>query len=223
MKEYKLNPGDLGFLFGKCRCCYWNKVVNGVVPPSHPIPNLLLNLDKIIKEHLSGKNLRELGDQFPDGIVTFTNQKTISTPIKGSKGDIALIINGVFPLAYKLPGGSYGLALVKTSDVLDEYIPFYWLQLMAYVCALEHSAQEGFNLDITEIGIISYTPRILNDTKLIGEFEWKDFEIDKGEYNKVMAEIMKLLRGEMPEASEDCAWCRYVKNMSSDKRELAHA
>lgn len=220
--QYKINPGDLGFLYGNCQRCYWLKVREGVNTPSRPIPNVIIALDRMIKEQITGKSLKTLGEQFPDGVVVYTGQKAISAPIKGSKGDISLQINGVFPVAYKLKDGSYGVAMIKTSEVLQEYIPFYWMQLQAYVAALEHSAADGLNLaPITEIGIISYAPNNMNGSTINGTFDWMDFDLDRKEFNDVLSDIMSTLRGDEPASEASCEWCRYRDKIVSEGKKLA--
>ncbi|HHT9138861.1 MAG TPA: PD-(D/E)XK nuclease family protein, partial [Candidatus Wunengus sp. YC60] len=83
-----------------------------------------------------GKNLRELSDKLPDGIVESQEGFVESSPFPGTQ----VFVKGKYDLLVRLTDSTYMIVDLKLSTPSEEKAAKYRSQLWSYVYAFEHPA-----------------------------------------------------------------------------------
>lgn len=205
---YKLSPSDFAYLWEECKCCYYLKIKHGIYRPSSPFPAVFGALNSRLQGALIGKDLRELSDILPEGIVEsqegFVESKTIP--------ETSVYIKGKYDLLVKQPDGKYLIVDFKISQPSEEKIAKYQTQLQAYHYAFEYPVI-GQSKDITKLGLIVMYPdqAKFEDGKAVIDFppKWLEIEIKRDTFLQFMGEVNKLLNGPTPPEDPNCSWCKY--------------
>lgn len=207
-KKYKLSPSDFAYLYEECKCCYYLKIKHGIQRPSSPFPGVFSALNTRLQGMLIGKNLKELSDLLPEGLVESQEGFVESAPVAGTN----LFIKGKYDLLVKQADGTYLIVDLKISNPTDEKIAKYQTQLQAYHYAFEHPAN-GEPKEVTKMGLIVMYPDRVKFAK--GEAflsfppKWLEIEIKKNDFVNFIQGIQKLLDGPVPPEESNCRWCQY--------------
>ena len=206
--KYKLSPSDFAYLFEECKCCYYLKIKHGIQRPQLPFPGVFSALNTRLQGTLVGKNLKELSELLPEGLVESQEGFVESEPVVGTN----LFIKGKYDLLVKQADGTYLIVDFKISDPTAEKIAKYQTQLQAYHYAFEHPAK-GEAKQITKLGLIVMYPDRVKFAK--GEAflsfppKWLEIEIKRDGFVSFVQDIQKLLDGPVPTETPNCKWCEY--------------
>ncbi len=207
-KKYKLSPSDFAYLYEECKCCYYLKIKRGVQRPQLPFPGVFSALNTRLQGTLVGKNLKELSELLPEGLVESQEGFIESEPVAGTN----LFIKGKYDLLVKQADGTYLIVDFKISNPTEEKIAKYRTQLQAYHYAFEHPAKDEAK-QITKLGLIVMYPDRVKFAK--GEAflsfppKWLEIEIKKDNFISFVQDIQKLLDGPVPAEDPNCKWCEY--------------
>ncbi len=208
IKQYKLSPSDFAYLYEECKFCYYQKIKYGITQPSMPMPGVFSAINTRIQGTLIDKNLRELSEDLPDGIVETQEGWVESAVVPGTD----VFIKGKYDLLVYQPDNSYMLVDLKISQPHEDKIDIYKTQLAAYQFALEHPAQ-GKPINVTKIGLLLFYPDGVSfkSGKAYLEFppKWLEVPIDEKGFLDFAKEVDTLLAGPTPVESESCKWCKY--------------
>ncbi len=220
--NYKLSPSDLTFLYGGCKRCFYQKVVNGISQPSMPLPSIFSKIAGLLKNHYDGKHTNELHVNLPPGVVSHGEKHVRSQIIQLRNHESTCYINGRFDIVVSFKDGTYGVIDFKTSNPNTESVYLYSRQLHAYAYALEHPAPKALNLlPISKIGLLFFYPDSINQQSIErlsyeAEVTWIEIRKNEEDFLEFIDEVMDVL--ELPEAPEhppNCQWCNYVTKMTN--------
>jgi hypothetical protein len=221
--NYKLSPSDLTFLYNGCKHCFYQKVVNGIVQPSTPLPSIFSKIAGLLKDHYDGKHTSELHGDLPPGIITHGEKWVRSEPIKLPNHESTCYINGRFDIVASFDDGSYGVIDFKTSNPSTDSSRMYSRQLHAYAYALDHPAPGKLALSpVTKLGLLYFYPDNINQQSIDrlnygAEIVWKEVEKDEQAFLSFIDEVLSVLElPKPPECSSDCQWCGYISKISME-------
>lgn len=206
--KYKLSPSDFAYLYEECKCCYYLKIKHGIQRPQLPFPGVFSALNTRLQGTLVGKNLKELSELLPEGLVESQEGFVESEPVVGAN----MFIKGKYDLLVKQPDGTYLIVDFKISDQTEEKIAKYQTQLQAYHYTFEHPAK-GEAKQITKLGLIVMYPDRVRFAK--GEAflsfppKWFEIETKRDGFVSFVQDIQKLLDGPVPAENANCKWCDY--------------
>lgn len=211
---FKLSPSDFAYLYEECKLCYWLKVREGISQPSKPMPGVFSAINTRLQGMLVGKELKELSEVLPGGIVE--SQEGFVESIVYPNTNV--YIKGKYDLLIKQPDGTYLIVDFKISQPSEEKIPKYQTQLYSYKFAIENP-KFGQPKKITKMGLIVMYPdqTEFKNGKAYLDFppKWLEVKEDPTSFSKFMLEVSSLLDGPMPQAGENCAWCKYFEKLEN--------
>lgn len=216
MKRIILSPSDFTFLWEKDQWAFYEKYYHQIRRPRLNMPNVLSEIDGIMKGSLEGKKLSELDPNLPAARVIMADTWVQSKPIV--VGDLELIIRGKIDAALDFEDGTYGVVDYKASSKMSSNMLAYTNQLQAYAYALTYNDSRDQHLSpITRLGVLQYRPcqfKITGDGKasMIGDIKWVEIENDMADFvNFIVHKIAPLLMREdmMPPANDE--WLDYVE------------
>jgi len=226
--NYKLSPSDLTFLYEGCKRCFYLKVTQKITQPSIPLPSIFTKIAGLLKEYYDGKRTEELHPDLPPGVVKYGEKWVESKNINFRNHRDTCYIKGRFDIVVEFDDGTYGVYDFKTGNPEGEYSSFYSRQLHSYAYALENPADGALSLSpVSKLGLLYFHPTEVSQNQV----DWLSFdakihlvEIEKDEqkFLSFMDGILNLIEPpELPEASPDCQWCKYIKTFKIMKSEAS--
>ena len=214
--NYKLSPSDLTFTYEGCKRCFYRKVVNGISPPSIPLPSVFSQIAGLLKNYYDGKRTSELHVELPSGVVSHGEKWVRSETITLLGHESTCYINGRFDIVVSFDDGTYGVFDFKTSNPSRESSTMYSRQLHAYAYALEHPAPGKLALSpISKLGLLYFYPDAVSQTDIKrlhyeSEITLVDIKKNENSFLKFMDQVLTVLESsEIPECSPNCQWCNY--------------
>lgn len=205
---YKLSPSDFAYLYEECKLCYYLKIKHGIYQPSMPFPGVFSAINTRLQGTLLGKNLHELSEDLPEGVVENQEGWVESKIVPGTD----VFIKGKYDLLVRQSDNSYLLVDLKISQPHEDKIDKYKTQLAAYKFALENPAQ-GKSVNVTKIGLLIFYPDGVSfkSGKAFLDFppKWLEVPTDEEGFLAFAKEVDKLLSGSTPAEGESCKWCKY--------------
>lgn len=205
---YKLSPSDFAYLYEECKLCYYLKIKHGITQPKMPMPGVFSAINSLVQGDLIGKNLHDLSDKLPDGIVESQEGWVESKQIP----DTNLFVKGKYDLLVKLGDGSHLLVDLKISTGGVDKVDKYQSQLNAYRYAFENPAS-GIPTKITRLGLLTFYPEEVSienkNINMVFPPNWLEVPINNEGFLDLMKKIDTLLSGPMPEETDSCKWCQY--------------
>lgn len=209
-----ISPSDLTFLWGECKQCFWMKYNKGLTRPGF-MP-LVGPMSAFQEQSYRDASTKVIDSKLTNGTVTDWGNAVESIQLKVAGKVSRWKIKGKYDVIATLDDNSVALidCKVTTSEMASDKVDLYWPQLEAYAFALENPAI-GDGVRVSETGLLMW--RVVGaDTNHQTEFS---FECEKGylsagrqpeRFERFITEVIELLDGPMPEASESCPICKYV-------------
>ena len=220
--NFKLSPSDLTFLYQGCIRCFYQKVVNGIVQPSIPLPSIFSRIASLLKNHYDGKPTSELHAALPPGTVSHGEKNVRSNVIQLRNHDATCYISGRFDIVVSFKDGTYGVIDFKTGNPNTESVYLYIRQLHAYAYALEHPAPRALALaPVTKLGLLYFYPSSISQESIEqlsyeAEITWIEIRKDEDNFLEFIDGVLDVLElTEAPEHSPNCQWCGYINKLSS--------
>lgn len=205
---YKLSPSDFAYLYEECKHCYCLKVRKGIGRPQLPFPGVFSAINTRLQGNMVGKDLRELSNKLPAGIVESQEKFVQSDSPAGTN----VFISGKYDLLVRFPDDTYMIIDLKLSSPTDEKIVKYQSQLWSYVYAFEHPAK-GEVKQISKAGLLVFYPDAVtfsdNSASLTFPPTWLEVPIDRNAFGDFITNVSSLLEGPTPPENPNCAWCKY--------------
>jgi hypothetical protein len=214
--NFKLSPSDLTFLWDECPRCFYLKVVHGFNRPAAPFPKIFNRIDKLMKDHFTGKSTTEISPVLPPGVVRFAEKWVQSQPISIPGLTNSCFIRGKFDTLVEFDDHTFGVVDFKTSETKPEHVPFYSRQLHAYAYALEHSAHGSLSLSpITKLGLLCVEPVALERAAsgriaYVGDVTWQECPKNESSFLEFLYRVLEVLeRPSPPDQGTGCSYCDY--------------
>jgi len=215
---FKLSPSSMN-LIEDCPRCFWLQVVKKIKRPSGAFPSLPSGVDKMLKEHFDRfrdnnelpPELKELKD-----VKLFDNKDLLKQWRNNLKGiefydkenDVLLhgAVDNLLSKENKLIVIDYktrGFALKEdTAHHYQDQLDIYNLLLRKNGYKTEDYAY-----------LLFYLPEQVMET---GEFKFKNelvkMKVDVEHAENLYKRAVKIIKGEMPEAGENCVFCKWREN-----------
>ena len=204
-----IRPSDLTFGLSNCRRClwifYWFKVQAPMVMP------LVSTLADLQEKQFQGATLKEIDPSLGDGKIVkwgeFINSKKIS--INGE--ETRWRFYGKYDILGENSDGSLAIIDCKVSDSERDNGQFYAPQLEAYAYSLENPAV-GEGKKVSTMGLLVWSPKSADLTGFKVEQKYVPVERDSARFQTLLADLINMLEGEMPDSGEKCETCRFISN-----------
>ena len=204
-----IRPSDLTFGLSNCRRClwifYWFKVQAPMVMP------LVSTLADLQEKQFQGATLKDIDPSLGDGKIVkwgeFINSKKIS--INGE--ETRWRFYGKYDILGENSDGSLAIIDCKVSDSERDNAQFYAPQLEAYAYSLENPAV-GEGKKVSTMGLLVWSPKSADLTGFKVEQKYVPVERDSARFQTLLADLINMLEGEMPDSGEKCETCRFISN-----------
>jgi CRISPR/Cas system-associated exonuclease Cas4 (RecB family) len=155
-----------------------------------------------------GKDLRELSDKLPEGIVESQEGYVQSAVIPGTQ----IFVKGKYDLFVRLSDNTHMIIDLKLSTPSDEKVAKYQSQLWSDVYAFEHP-QDGKVKTISRAGLLIFYPDKVSFVDGVASLTfpptWLEISIDRDAFSTFINGVSTLLEGPTPPENPDCKWCKY--------------
>ena len=216
MKNWKLSPSDLTFLYEECKRCFYLKVAQNYKRPWTPFPKIFNKIDGLMKGFFEGKRSEDIVPGFPAGVVKYGEKWVESEPLSFPDRNSTCFIRGKFDTVVEFEDKSFGVIDFKTSERKSEHIPLYSRQLHSYAFALEQAAQGKLSLSpVTMMGLLCVEPSDISRDQngriaYWGEPVWIECKRDDAAFLGFLEGVVDLLdRPEPPGGDPSCTFCQY--------------
>ena len=216
MVAWKLAPSDLTFLWDECPRCFYLKVVHNFNRPAAPFPKIFSRIDRLMKDHFSGRSTETLSPDLPPGEIRFADLRVTSDQVLFPGHSRACYIKGIADSLIAFADGSFGIIDFKTSEVRAEYAAFYSRQLHAYAYALEHPAPGAPALGpINRLGLFTVEPVRMEASPsgqiaYLGDVTWMEIPKDETGFLAFLEKVLSVLENpHLPECHPECKFCQY--------------
>lgn len=204
-----IRPSDLTFGLSNCRRClwifYWFKVQ---APMMMPLVSTLADLQE---KQFQGATLKEIDPSLGDGKIVkwgeFINSKKII--INGE--ETRWRFYGKYDVLGENSDGSLAIIDCKVSDNDRDSGAFYAPQLEAYAYSLENPAV-GEGKKVSTMGLLVWSPKSADLTGFKVEQKYVPVERDTARFETLLADLINMLEGDMPDSGEKCETCRFISN-----------
>ena len=194
-KLYKISPSDFKYLWEYCKHCYYQKIVNGISPPSMPFPGIFTKMNGQMQGMAIGRNITDLVKGLPAGKFHSQEVYLKSKPVPNKS---LCFLTGRLDILTEFEDGNCGIIDLKITDPKDESLYKFSRQLHAYKYAMENPA-DGEAIEVSKIGLIVVAPQEVSFHKGLIFFRskpvWKEFKIDMNDFYIFIDEISDFLSG----------------------------
>ena len=221
---YKLSASTLN-VFRECPRCFWLQF-HGVKRPQGIFPSLPGGMDRILKIHFDrfmekGKLPPELmHSECVHGCKLFDDAEKLKIWRNNFKGiqwtdrEGNILMGAVDNLLQK--GDKLIVLDFKTrgAGVKEDTAAHYQDQLNIYNFLLRSNGHKTEDYAY----LLFYHPTLVNDDgSVVFGTELVKMNVDVEEAEKLFRNALKVLEGEMPEASKECGFCEWVENVHLKK------
>ena len=213
---WKLAPSDLTFLWDECPRCFYLKVVHHFSRPAAPFPKIFSRIDRLMKDHFSGRSTDTLSPGLPPGALRFADLRVTSELVWFPGHPRPCYLKGVADSLIAFADGSYGIIDFKTSEARPEHAAFYARQLHAYAYALEHPAPGAPALGpINRLGLFTVEPVLMEATisgqiAYLGDVTWTEIPKDEAGFLTFLEGVLIVLENPQPPGCHpECKFCQY--------------
>ncbi|OGD93731.1 hypothetical protein A2697_02765 [Candidatus Curtissbacteria bacterium RIFCSPHIGHO2_01_FULL_41_44] len=214
---FKLSPSDFKYLWEDCKHCFYQKVKFGVNLPSIGMPGVFSKMNGMLQEKIMGMSLNQINPALPVGKIEYKERFLTSVPIPKAK---SCYIAGKFDILSTLADGTYALIDFKITDPSEDKIQKFTHQLHAYKFALENPAKDEPK-KISKMGVVAISPQEIAFHKGHIYFrtkpQWFEIPEDMDNFFGFIGEVSNLLEGDLPQPTQNCAWCNYRTHFENNK------
>ncbi len=207
-----ISPSDLTFSWDGCHRCLWLNYNHQVKAPMF-MP-LVGDLAAMQEASYVGKSSADMHPALPEGKVWKLADWVQSTNIIVDGVDSGFAIRGKYDLVMEFPDGTYGIIDCKFQARDSDKSKFYSPQLEAYAFALENPAKNA-PITISHMGLLVWSPVKVRGNSA-GNFgmelscSWYPAPRNPESLQERLAEFIKVVKGDVPPAKDNCELCRYV-------------
>ena len=217
MRKIILSPSDFTFLWERDRWAFYEKYYHQIRRPHINMPQVVNEIDGVMKGSLDGKKLSDLDPALPAARVVLTDTWVQSKPIV--VGELELIIRGKIDAVLDFGEANYGVVDYKASNKMGQNMVAYTRQLQAYAYALMHNDNRDIHLSpINRLGVLQYKPfkfKLSGDghASLVGEIKWVELENDMADFvHFLVHEVAPFLMRDDVEPPANDPWINYAES-----------
>ena len=225
MRQVKVSPSDLSFLYDECPRCYYRKTKR-IQPIGFSGAFYLGNaFDQAAKGALTPEVAREIG--CPVTVQAIRKLEYVkSVPIAFPHHDIEIVLSGKIDRAYDLDGG--GTALVEFKYTSEVKLTRVSNQLHAYQRCMEYPASDT-EIEVHSLGVINWSPYPENSFKIgkgnqlaiVGPMAYTDIPIDRQGFLDFLEGLARIISSPtLPDPGRHCEICLVVANALAHDRKL---
>jgi hypothetical protein len=205
-------PSDLTFGLSTCKRCLWIKYWFKVTMPGQ-FP-LVKPLSSAQEEHFRRASIPDLDPSLSPGVVKQWGQWVKSAPIEINGEATRWRILGIYDLLAHYDDGSVGIIDCKVSDSDRDNAQFYAPQLEAYAYALENP-EKGKPFPVSSMGLLVWklagvTPTADGAHGFGVTQHYLHVTRDQAQFKSLIADLINVIEGELPDAGVDCETCNYL-------------
>ena len=172
---------------------------------------LVSTLADLQEKQFQGAVLKDIDLSLGDGKIVkwgeFINSKKIS--INGE--ETRWRFYGKYDILGQNSDGTLAIIDCKVSDSDRDNGAFYAPQLEAYAYSLENPAV-GEGAKVNSMGLLVWSPKSADLTGFKVEQKYVPVERDTARFNSLLADLINMLEGEMPDSGEKCETCKFISN-----------
>lgn len=210
--EYKVSASRLNLL-ENCPRCFWLAVIKNVKRPVIPMASILNRMDAVIKNYYNEYRVR---NELPPILNNQINGRlAVNMPVTlQCRTENGLILMGRPDEYLKKEDCSIAILDHKTTGKPPERIhPSYYTQLNVYNFLLKMSGYKTSNKSY----IAFYCPGESNlDNGMIIHCTVHEIIADSTQVKNLLNKAYKVLREPMPDAGENCEFCKWAQAMSDN-------
>jgi len=222
--KHKLSPSSINIML-ECPRCFWLQIIKKIKRPSGPFPSLPSGMDKILKEHFD--KFMEKGELPPelkqeecaeDGCKLFNDKEKLKIWRSNFKGIEYLDKKG------NLLHGAIDNLLVKGKKLIvldyktrgfplkEDTHEHYQLQMDIYNFLLR---KNGYETEDYTYLLFYYPKEVLETGEVIFNTNLIKIQTSAKKGEEIFNKAIKLLEGDIPEASEECGFCKWADKVSN--------
>jgi len=211
-----ISPSDLTFSWSDCKRCFWLKYRLGIVA-SGMMPGLVTSLSSRQEKWYKGKSSHDFSATLPRGVVDSTGLKVQSAPILMDGNPTPFSLMGKYDFLLRYEHGTFGIIDTKIVGKNNGKGDFYWPQLAAYDYILANPATgekrevETLGLMVWSVGEVAYDGS--TDPMISFPTAYEPIDRDPVRFTTFIADVVKVLLGDMPKPGFKCGNCSYVSAM----------
>jgi hypothetical protein len=215
-------PSDLTFGFSTCRRCIWIKYqFSFELKKDFP---LVKTLSTFQEEYFRRARMPALDPSLPAGTVKQWGQWLKSKNIVVNGVETQWKLRGIYDLLGHYDDGTVGIIDCKVSDSDRDSGDFYAPQLESYAFMLENPLSgkafqvQTMGLLIWKLGGVAQTrPNefVSNEMGFGVNQVYVPVERDPARLEKLLAEFISVIEGDMPDAGNECHACNFIDGRSA--------
>ena len=211
---YKISPSSINLML-ECPRCFYLQIVKSIKRPETPFPSLPNGMDKILKEHFD--RFMEKGLLPPE---IRENKECKSCKLFSDKEKLKIWRNNKKGLEYEQDGillrGAIDNILVKGKKLIvldyktrgfplkEDTHKHYQAQMDLYNFLLK---ENGYNPEDYSYLLFYYPNKVLETGEVIFDTVLKKIKTSAEDGERLFLKAIKIIKGEMPQSSEDCGFC----------------
>ncbi|MBU1203743.1 MAG: PD-(D/E)XK nuclease family protein, partial [Nanoarchaeota archaeon] len=215
----KLSPSTINLML-ECPRCFWLHVVKGVKRPSGAFPSLPSGMDKVLKKHFD--RFMEKGELPPElrenedvnGCKLFEDKEKLEEWRNNFKG-VKFVDDGS---GIVLSGAVDNILVKKEKLIVLDYktrgFPVkenthehYQAQMNLYNFLLR---KNGYETEDYTFLLFYYPVSVTETGEVIFDTVLKKISTSAEEGGKLFERAIEIVKGEIPEASDGCEYCRWA-------------
>src|SRR3989338_2910295 len=215
MKQTKLSPSSLNLMLD-CPRCFWLHLVKGIKRPSGAFPSLPSGMDKILKEHFD--RFMKNGILPPElknlqGYKLFDNEERLKVWRNNFKGisyveeESGILLHGAIDNIL-MKGKRLVVLDYKTRGfpLKENTHEHYQAQMDIYNFLLR---KNGYKTEDYAYLLFYHPNKVLETGEVVFNTDIVKMRTNSKQGEKVFLDAIKVLKGEEPEANENCEYCHF--------------
>lgn len=222
-----LAPSELDYKAKKCHRCFYLEKNKKIATKAFP-PPVFSRFDVVQQAYYKDKNTSDLTKELPEGRIMNKDElpgRVVSETLKDNKGR-NFILGGRPDIVIKFDQGGYGIIDFKTTKISEDKSENYKHQLEAYAQIFSKpgatkSKKTPLLNPITHMGILQFDPSDIqshNETScdMRMNISFSPLKRNEKDFFKNITQIIDIInQSDVPDFTEDCNDCQFVKQQLS--------
>ena len=223
-----LAPSELDYKPKKCKRCFYLEKNHKIGPKDFP-PPVFSRFDVVQQAYYKDKNTSDLTKELPSGRIMNKDElpgRVVSETLTDNKGR-EFILGGRPDIVITFDKGGYGIIDFKTTKISDDKSENYKYQLEAYAQIFSKpgstkSKKTPLLTPISHMGILQFDPSDIqshnNDScDMRMNISYSPLKRDEKDFYENITKIINILNNpSIPNFTEDCNFCKFVKQQSNE-------
>ena len=222
-----LAPSELDYKAKKCHRCFYLEKNKKIATKAFP-PPVFSRFDVVQQAYYKDKNTSDLTKELPEGRIMNKDElpgRVVSQTLRDNKGR-SFILGGRPDIVIKFDQGGYGIIDFKTTKISEDKSENYKHQLEAYAQIFSKpgatkSKKTPLLNPITHMGILQFDPSDIqthneNSCDMRMNISFSPLRRDEKDFFENITQIIDIInQSEVPDFTEDCNDCQFVKQQLS--------